>query len=104
MIKPKFKTTVPGESLQVALESLKKLLWNLSWRCDEGTWLLFAGDRLLFESNTEDAIWAFIYGLSLAYSALPEPLLHDFEAYSESIRDGSNVEFLKKKGWRLSKC
>jgi hypothetical protein len=102
MFKPRFMTTIPGKSLEAALESLKKLLWNLSWKCNEGTWSVFAGDRLLFESDTEDAIWAFVYGLSLAYGGLPEPLRRDFEEYSESIRAGSNVEFLRRKGWRLS--
>jgi hypothetical protein len=102
MFEPRFMNTIPEKSLQAALESLKKLLWNLSWKSNQGRWSLFAGDRLLFESDTEDAIWAFVYGLSLAYGALPEPLLRDFEEYTESIRAGSNVEFLRRKGWHLS--
>ena len=102
MFSPKFMKNIPGNSLQISLESLPRLLWNLSWKHNHGTWLVFAGDRLLFETDSEDTIWAFVYGLSSAYGVLPDPLLRDFEEYCESIRSGTNVEFLKRKGWRLS--
>lgn len=99
MFEAKFLATIPGKTLDGALELAKKLLWNLSWRTDEGRWVLFAGDRVLFESDSEDAIWAFIYGLAMAYSTLPKPLLADVQEYRNAIRDGNSVEFLRRKGW-----
>jgi hypothetical protein len=100
--KPEFLARLPGQSLEGALEFLKGLLWLLSWKCKDGTWFVFSGDRLLFESDSEDAIWAFIYGLALAYRDLPKPLLTDFEEYTDAVRTGDTLEFVRRKGWRLS--
>ena len=98
--KPEFLTRLPGKSLDGALEFLKGLLWLVSWECKDGVWSVFAGDRLLFESDSEDAIWAFIYGLALAYENLPKPLLDDLQEYKDAIRTGNTVEFKRRKGWR----
>jgi hypothetical protein len=64
---------------------LNELKWSISVLETNGTWSVAAGHRLVLKTSSRDAVDAFIYGLALAYSLLPQPILDQFRKYGEDV-------------------
>ena len=77
MIEMPFLSDLPGGSLHGGIELANEMSWNLSTSESDGKWAVIAGDQLIFRSDNLDSFEAFIYGLSLVYSVLPEEKLKD---------------------------
>lgn len=83
-IKDEILGKIPGGSLRSAIQFLEKLHWFLYVKESEGRILLFMGDRPMFETDSMDAIEAFIYGALVAYRSFPADL---FEQFQEPFRN-----------------
>lgn len=70
---------IPDGSLKGATEFLEKLHWFLYVKESEGRIVLFKGDRPMFETDSMDAVEAFVYGALVAYRSLPEHIFGQFE-------------------------
>ena len=73
------------ENLEKAQEIANEFLWNITVAKREETWIVYAGDRKLVSSTDKAIVEAFLYGLALSYSVIPEPFysqlkkdLHDW--------------------------
>lgn len=70
-------------SLDMAIESANDLYWNMRLEERENKWFIWAGDQILFMTDNHESLDAFLYGLALAYSILPEPA---FEIIKKEVR------------------
>jgi hypothetical protein len=50
----------------------------------EGRWWVSSGDQAVFVTDSREALDAFLYGLSLAYCALPD---HIFQPLKQALKD-----------------
>lgn len=48
--------------------------WNLSIVQGGSHWFVRAGDQEIFSADNRDAIDAFLYGMGLSLSSIPEPI------------------------------
>jgi hypothetical protein len=74
---------IPGNSIESAIRFLDELKWSIRIVETDGTWRVAAGHRLVLKSSSRDAVDALLYGLALAYSVLPKPILDQFRKYGE---------------------
>ncbi len=73
------------DSLDEATALANQLYWNLSIHQgkDGETWYVHAGESLILRTDSKECLDAFLYGLGLAYTVLPEPV---FRQLKEEIR------------------
>ena len=50
-----------------AKKIINQFYWNITWKQLHGQWVAWGGDKVIFRSDSEDALYAFIYGMALAY-------------------------------------
>jgi hypothetical protein len=62
---------------QDAVTVLNDLEWNLRWKKQDGRWHLFAGNTKLFIGDTQGELQAFIWGMAVSFTALPESLIDE---------------------------
>lgn len=62
-------------SIDDGIELINKLYWNISFHEREGVWFVTAGHKTLLRAESRDSVDAFLYGMSLAYSIMPEEFL-----------------------------
>ena len=75
---------IPGENYQGAVSFLNSLDWNISFYEVDDQRKVFSGDRLLFSSEHEKEVEAFIFGMALGLAVLPDEIL---DRIREIIRD-----------------
>jgi hypothetical protein len=73
---------VPG-SLEECINFLNNFYWNITWRQDREQWIALSGDRLLVATHTEQELKAFIMGMTIALSVLPDSIINDIRKYFE---------------------
>jgi hypothetical protein len=61
--------------MQGAINFLNRLDWNISFGESAGKRKVFGGDRLLFSSQNEEAVQAFLFGMALGLAVLPDEIL-----------------------------
>jgi hypothetical protein len=66
---------IPDNSLEGAVTFLNDLDWNITFITSKATWKVFGGDRLLFTSINKDEVKAFIFGMALTLSVLPNEII-----------------------------
>jgi hypothetical protein len=66
---------IPGQSLEGAVRFLSELKWEIRVVESGDVLSVGAGHRLLLKTSSRDAVDAFLYGVALAYSLLPRPIL-----------------------------
>ena len=76
--------SLPGGTLEGGIERVNELLWNISVEQYEGRWWVGAGDQAIFVTDSREALDAFLYGLSVAYSVLPD---HIFQPLKQAVKD-----------------
>ena len=57
-------------TMEDGIALINKLCWNLTIN-DQ---FVMAGDQVIFQADSREAIDGFIYGMALAYSVLPEDI------------------------------
>ena len=65
------------DDLQDAVAVLNDLGWYLQWKELDGRWYLWAGDQKLFIGNTQEELQAFLWGMAVSFTALPESLIEE---------------------------
>lgn len=68
---------LPSGTLEGGLERVNGLYWNISVQQGGEKWCVWSGEAPIFCADSQEAIHAFLYGLSLAYSILPEPVFQN---------------------------
>jgi hypothetical protein len=62
-------------SIQAGVALINRLGWNIEVRDNEHKWFVLAGEKVVFAADTQDAVDAFLYGMALAYSILPDSII-----------------------------
>jgi hypothetical protein len=71
---------LPGESIEGRVELVNEFYWNISSWEHEGKWYCQSGECTLLVTDSKQAMDAFLYGLSLSYSVIPEHILAPWKA------------------------
>jgi hypothetical protein len=72
---------LPEESLEGGIILLNRLLWSIKYgRNQDGLWIVQAGHCVIFKADSQEAIEAFLYGMSLSYSVMKPELLDEHRA------------------------
>jgi hypothetical protein len=72
-------------SLEKGIELINRLYWNLSITKIGEQWFVQAGDQMLLRTDSRGEVDVFIYGMSLAYSVVPNAII-------EQIRSDLDIE------------
>lgn len=77
----KWLEILPEHSLDAGVRLLNELKWNLQVREVDGAWFVNAGHQPLLKTSSRDAVEALLYGLAIAFSALPEKAMEEFRKF-----------------------
>ncbi len=67
---PYLKTHVG--SIEDCITLANRFYWNITVIEKNGNWYVYGGEKMMFGSDARESIDAFLYGLGLAYSTIPE--------------------------------
>ncbi len=62
-------------SIKAGMALINRLGWNIEVKDKEHKWFVLAGEKVVFAADTRDAVDAFLYGMALAYSMLPDSII-----------------------------
>jgi hypothetical protein len=65
-------------SIENGVQLVNRFLWNITVGQRDQLWLVAAGDSVIFVADNRPAVDAFLYGMALAYSVLPDHLIDTF--------------------------
>ncbi len=74
---------IPGRSLEGGLRFLSELKWEMRMVQSDDILSVGVGHRLMLKTSSREAADAFVYGVALAYSLLPKPILDELKKYGE---------------------
>lgn len=83
----KWLDRLPDQTLEGGVSLLNDLKCNLDIKQIENTWHVGAGHKGLLETSSREAVDAFLYGMALAYSVLPEPIFEQFRKYASEATE-----------------
>jgi hypothetical protein len=83
MIKLPWIDRFPDKNLQNSFELLEKVYWNISVVKAEPKWSVYAGKALIFQTDSQAAFEAFLYGSGLTYVSIDRAIV---DAYREELR------------------
>jgi hypothetical protein len=66
-------------SMEAGIELINNLGWNISVKNINNKWFVLAGDQPILSSDAQEEITTFLYGMSLAYSILPDDMIKDLK-------------------------
>jgi len=72
---------LPDHTLEGGLRLLDELKWHIKVVEADQAWYVNGGHVRLLEASSRESVDAFLYGLSLAYSALPKEVLNEFRQW-----------------------
>ena len=84
---------MPGENLEGGIELANQLYWHITWGEYEQHWYVWSGESLLLKTDSRETAEAFLYGLGLAYAAIPEFL---FQRLEKGVKDLLEAPLHKK--------
>jgi len=61
-------------SVEEGIERVNQLYWHLSVKQHEQAWFVLAGEVVIYRTDSHESLDAFLYGLAMAYSVVPEEL------------------------------
>lgn len=71
-------------SFEAVVTLMEKFAWDLAIAEVDGRWYVHQGETLLLAADTEDEVRILLYGMGLAYEAIPEPF---FDPLVENITE-----------------
>jgi hypothetical protein len=75
----------PDNSLEIWLKRVNELKWNINVRKFQDQWIVCSGDQDVLRTDSYEAVEAFLYGLSLAYTIIPDDM---FARFRDEINNG----------------
>lgn len=75
----KFSNRISGDKVKESKDFLNSLDWNLFLKKHNDEWEIITGDQHLCSFSTEDEMNAFIIGMALGLSVLPEKIIEDIK-------------------------
>ena len=66
-------------SIDEAIELIRQFSWHLKVINQDNIWYVLDGEAKIFSSPIRENVDAFLYGLALAYSVIPEPLYNQLK-------------------------
>ena len=57
----------PNNNLQKSFECLEKVYWPITISHTDHLWRVYTGEPLIFSTDSQEALEAFLYGLGLTY-------------------------------------
>ena len=66
---------VVGGTLESGIDLASRLGWDISVTDNGRQWQVWAGDQVILQTDSRQAVESFLYGMALSYSILPEPIL-----------------------------
>jgi len=67
---------LPSGTLEGGVALANELYWNLSIAQNGRDWYVLGGEKVILQTDSQDVVNAFIYGMGLAYGVLPKPIFH----------------------------
>jgi hypothetical protein len=68
----------PDHTLEIWLKRVIELEWNIAVEKFQNQWIVWSGDQDVLRTDSYEAVEAFLYGLSLAYTIIPDDLFAGF--------------------------
>ena len=59
-------------------EIINKFHWNISCEKSGNLWIVKGGEKVLLRTDSHESLDAFLYGMALAYSVLPQSTVEHF--------------------------
>jgi hypothetical protein len=84
----KWLEILPGGTLEGGIELLNELKWNLQIRESGGIWFVKTGHQVILKTSSREAVDALLYGIAVAFSALPKPALEEFRRFVKESTEG----------------
>lgn len=79
------KTHFPKGNLESGIAVANELYWNISVEKQNDVWRVLGGDKVIFWSDNKESVDAFLYGLSLAYCAIPEAAFNALRDFVKAL-------------------
>jgi len=61
-----------------AIKLINQFYWHISVQQIGEEWIVRSGDPIILRSDNKDSVDAFLYGIALAYSIIPEHMVKEF--------------------------
>jgi hypothetical protein len=74
---------LPDGTIESGIELANQLYWNITVKTNGQKWCVWGGESVIFCADSRETVDAFLYGLGLAYSVLPESV---FEQLKEEVK------------------
>jgi hypothetical protein len=78
---------LPDDTLEGGLRLLDELKWNVSVTEADGHWYVNGGHVRLLKTSSRESVDAFLYGLALAYSAMPKETLSNLRQWAKAATE-----------------
>jgi hypothetical protein len=70
-------------TIEEGLKVLERVYWLIKVKQSKGTWNVYAGEALIFSTDSQEALSAFLYGLALTYVSMDQSI---FESIRNEIK------------------
>jgi hypothetical protein len=70
---------LPEEKIEGGVQLANRLHWSITWAENEHGWFVWSGECLILRADSRQVAEAFLYGLGLAYSVLPDDIFTQLE-------------------------
>ena len=82
----------PNGTLDDGIALANRLEWHIEWTGNDTVWYVYGGEALLLKTDSEEVAEAFLYGLGLAYSVLPDAVFTSLERNVQQFIAGKSLE------------
>lgn len=79
---------LPNQTLEGGLSLLEELMWNITVRQTDHGWFVNGGHKTLLKTSSRESVDAFLYGMALAYSVMPDSILDRLKAQAKADTKG----------------
>ncbi len=83
---------IPTGTLEGAITRANRLYWALRVEYHEGRWVVFGGEDVLLRTDSHETLDAFLYGLGLAYGAIPDEAFEGLAMHIRQLVDPEEID------------